>query len=166
MDTPGQNQYNTGREVFAELKGIEFYRTTGFKEIAIIYGDTEKSYRKTTQLINRIRHQEQEGTPSRTLHESTEREGTDLLDHIGEKSKYILEENGFSKDGICQESKTEYANDQPVIMAEKEVAVAIETCRENCDFPDDILNNPVAYEDPEEEKGSSLCLTLIDKFLL
>ena len=51
-------------------------------------------------------------------------------------------------------------------MAENEVAVAIETCREYCDFPDDILNNPVAYEDPEEEKGSSLCLTLIDKFLL
>jgi len=101
----GQNQYNTGREVFAELKGREFYRTTGFKEIAIIYGDTEKSYRKTTQLINRIRHQEEEGTPSRTLHESTEREGTDLLDHIEEKSKCILEENGFSKDGICQERK-------------------------------------------------------------
>jgi len=159
----GQNQYNTGREVFAELKGREFYRTTGFKEIAVIYGDTEKSYRKTTKLINRIRHQEEEGTPSRTLHESTEREGTDLLDHIEEKSKCILEENGFSKDGICQERKTEYANDQPVIMAENEVAVAIETCREYCDFPDDILNNPVAYEDPEESINIAIDDVIVKK---
>ncbi|MBW1834819.1 MAG: hypothetical protein JRI62_08705, partial [Deltaproteobacteria bacterium] len=123
----------------------------------MIYGDTEKSYRKTTQLINRIRHQEEEGTPSRTLHESTEREGADLLDHIEEKSKCILEENGFSKDGM------EYANDQPVIMAENEVAVAIETCREYCGFPDDILNNPVAYEDPEESINIAIDDVIVKK---
>lgn len=93
----GQNQYNTGREVFAELKGIEFYRTAGFKEIAVIYGDTEKSYRKTTKPINRIRHQKQEGTPSRTLHESTEREGTDLLDHIEKNQNVSLRKTAFLK---------------------------------------------------------------------
>ncbi|WLE95160.1 MAG: hypothetical protein QTN59_18675 [Candidatus Electrothrix communis] len=48
----------------------------------MIYGDTEESYRKTTRLINRIRYQEKDGTPSRTLHEATEREGTALLEHI------------------------------------------------------------------------------------
>ncbi|WLE98826.1 MAG: hypothetical protein QTN59_08285 [Candidatus Electrothrix communis] len=75
-------RYNTGQDVFSCLHGKEYYRTTGFKEIALIYGDTEESYRKTTRLINRIRYQEKDGTPSRTLHEATEREGTALLEHI------------------------------------------------------------------------------------
>ncbi|PXF56323.1 MAG: hypothetical protein C4B58_13930 [Deltaproteobacteria bacterium] len=65
-----QIRYNTARDVFAELKAKEFYRTTGFKEIAMIYGDTEQSYRRTGRLINRIRHQEQGGTPYRTLQEN------------------------------------------------------------------------------------------------
>jgi hypothetical protein len=50
------------------LKTKEFYKTAGFKEIAAMsYRDTEQSYRKTAKLINRIRHQEQGGTPYRTL---------------------------------------------------------------------------------------------------
>ena len=43
-------RYNTGWDVFPRLKGKEFYRTTGFKEIAMIYGDTEESFRKTAKL--------------------------------------------------------------------------------------------------------------------
>jgi hypothetical protein len=93
-------QYNTGRDVFSCLHGKEYYRTAGFKEIALIYGDTKESYRKTTRLINRIRHQEQDGTPSRTLHEATEREGTALLEHITRKSEQILSQHGFKEIGI------------------------------------------------------------------
>ena len=56
---------------FPTLHAQEWYQTTGFKEVAIAYGSTEKSYRKTTALINRVRHQE-DATPSRTLRENTE----------------------------------------------------------------------------------------------
>ena len=66
-----------------------------------------------------------------------------------EKSKCIIEENGFSRDGICQDIKSEYTNAQPLMMAEKEISDAIEKCRESCEFSDDILNNPVVYEHPE-----------------
>jgi hypothetical protein len=45
------------------LNSREFYKTTGFKEIAYIYGDTNVSFRKTADLINRSRWQLQGGTP-------------------------------------------------------------------------------------------------------
>jgi hypothetical protein len=70
----------------------------GFKEIAMIYGDTEESYRKTARLINRFRYQEQGGTPYRTLQENTEKEGAKVLDYMEEKSKLILKKNGFTED--------------------------------------------------------------------
>ena len=41
-------QYNTGRDVFSYLHGKEYYLTAGFKEIALIYGDTKVSYKDNT----------------------------------------------------------------------------------------------------------------------
>ncbi|MCK4619285.1 MAG: hypothetical protein KAT52_05020 [Desulfobacterales bacterium] len=82
----------------------------------MIHGDTNLSYRKTAQLINRIRYQEQDGTPPRTLHECTEKEGEEVLNHIEERANSILAENGFSEHGICQESKAEYADEQPATI--------------------------------------------------
>ncbi|WLE97118.1 MAG: hypothetical protein QTN59_03940 [Candidatus Electrothrix communis] len=79
----------------------------------MIYGDTEESYRKTTRLINRIRYQEKDGTPSRTLHEATEREGTALLEHITKKSEQILSRHGFEETGIYQEENPEYTQSVP-----------------------------------------------------
>ena len=64
-----------------------------------MYGDIEKSYRKTEELINRHRHQQEDGTPYRTLQENTQVEGIKLLEHIEDKSRGILEENGFTPDG-------------------------------------------------------------------
>jgi hypothetical protein len=39
-----QRQYNTARDLFVSLRGVEIYKTIGFKDIALIYGDTEQSY--------------------------------------------------------------------------------------------------------------------------
>ncbi len=58
-----QSQYNTARDLFISLRGVEIYKTIGFKDVALIYGNTEQSYHKMTVWINRIRHQEQGGTP-------------------------------------------------------------------------------------------------------
>ena len=55
--------YNSASDFFPVLKGKEWYRTVGFKEIAIIMGDVVSSYRSTTKLINRVRYQQLEGTP-------------------------------------------------------------------------------------------------------
>ena len=68
--------------VFPTLHAQEWYRTTGFKELAMVHGSVEKSYRKTTALINRVRHQEG-ATPSRTLQENTESEGQHTVSEWG-----------------------------------------------------------------------------------
>ena len=88
--------FNTARDFFCELNSREFYKTTGFKEIAYIYGDTDLSFRKTAALINRWRWQLQGGTPYRTLQDCTEKEGMALLDFMGEKTKSILAKNEFT----------------------------------------------------------------------
>ncbi len=72
------------------LQGEEKYRTEGFKEIALIYGTAEESFRKTAALVNRIRHQEEGGTPFRTMRETTEREGMLLQEHLEEKVSSIF----------------------------------------------------------------------------
>jgi hypothetical protein len=38
------SQYNKAKDPFPELKAKEFYRTMGFNEITLIYGDNEQSY--------------------------------------------------------------------------------------------------------------------------
>ncbi|HUX76174.1 MAG TPA: hypothetical protein VMY40_05995 [Anaerolineae bacterium] len=73
---------NTARSSFPALHAKEWYRTTGFKEVAMAYGTTEKSYRKASNLIDRVRHQK-DATPSRTLRENTENEGRQVMAHIG-----------------------------------------------------------------------------------
>ena len=99
----GDVLYNTSREFFLPLQGEERYQTEGFKEIALIYGTAEESFRKTAALINRIRHQEERGTPFRTIREATEREGILLQGHLEEKVSSIFQEHGLTLEGHPQD---------------------------------------------------------------
>ena len=78
----GETAGDKAKCVFPTLHAQERYRATGFKELAMVHGSVEKSYRKTTALINRVRHQEG-ATPSRTLQENTEREGQHTVSEWG-----------------------------------------------------------------------------------
>jgi hypothetical protein len=91
--------YNTAREFFFPLQGEEKYCTEGFKEIVLIYGATEESYRKTSALVNRIRHQESGGTPSRTIQTINEHEGLMLADHLEKEVLNIFQEHHFTPQG-------------------------------------------------------------------
>jgi len=147
--------------LFAELKGKELYRTVGFKEIAMIYGDTDKSYRKTAKLINRIRYQEKEGTPYRTLQENTENEGSKLINYVETKTKRLLKNNGFTDDGVCLKSNDNYNNETQTLPEE-----IITEARARClpgDISDEVRNNPVGYEDPEHTVNISVDDVIVKK---
>ena len=149
-------KYNTAQNLFPELRAKEFYKTTGFKEIAMVYGDTEQSYRKTTNLINRIRYQIQgEGTPSRTLQENTEKEGAKLIDFIEQQTKRILTKNNFTTDGKYLGNTPEYMENQAVTFPEEDILSAAEECLDT-NIRDEVLNNPVCYEYPENTVNISI----------
>jgi hypothetical protein len=144
----GKRVFDTSKEVFVTLRGKEYYRTVGFKKLAYIYGDTNESLRKTAKLINRFRHQQQGGTPSHTLQESTEREGQQILDYVKDQSNRILEQNGIFKDGTYQANRIEYGQAKPVWLPFRDIFKAANQCSDDFDKAQ-LLTNPVGYEDPK-----------------
>ena len=138
--------YTTSREFFSPLQGTEKYQTEGFKEVALIYGTVESSFRKTSALINRIRHQEEGGTPVRTLREAVEREGTLLHDYLEKKTDTILKENDFTPAGHPQAATIETINPNTFILEEEDIKEILENSHVFKDYKSEIVSNPVPYE--------------------
>ena len=143
----GEVLYNTAREFFYPLQGEEKYQTEGFKEIALIYGTVEESFRKASALINRIRHQEQGGTPFRTVRESINYEGRLLQEHLFEKSSAIFQESGFTPEGYPQEKINPIITSNTIIVNAEDIEDMEVDDSFFKDYQDEILNNPVLYED-------------------
>ena len=133
----------------------EYYRTVGFKEIAYIYGDTEKSFRKTADLLNRVRHRQIGGTPFRTLQESTEREGGQIIDLLREKAERCLRENGFDENVLPTSVDAKYSEARPATLEEDAIREAAESLPEQYDV-EKILSNPVLFEKPESTVNVSI----------
>ena len=143
--------YNTATAFFPDLHGEQWYRTRGFKEIALLQGGVERSYRKTAALINRIRHQP-EATPARTLQQASEAEGQRLDQALEQKAAKILETAGFTAAGTPLGATTRYGPRAPYRLAAKTVADAVAEAvaggGADPSWQDDIAANPVPYEDP------------------
>lgn len=139
--------YNTATDLFPSLKGKEWYRTVGFKEIAIILGDVVHSYRTTAKLINRVRYQPTDGTPYRTLQANTETEGAKLIDYLEKKTTNILKRNRFSQDGDYEGDPEVYDSCEPVVLPQQQIISASD--RVSDQYPlSELLCNPVCFEDP------------------
>jgi hypothetical protein len=94
-DKSNKCTFNTAKDFFPSKKGNEYYKTIGFKEMAIVEGVTQSSYRKVQKRINRQRYQEEGDTPMRSLQNLVESEGNNLQNYIENKSKEILLNNSF-----------------------------------------------------------------------
>ncbi len=138
------------------LQGEEKYRTEGFKEIALIHGTTEGSFRKTSALINRVRHQEAEGTPSRTIRDHTEYEGSKIQDYLEEKTQTILQENGLSQKGESRKVIIGPFCPTPPIVSEENLQEMVKAYDLAEELQPEILTNPVPYEDVKEAVNISL----------
>jgi hypothetical protein len=145
----GEVIYNTASDLFSGLTGKEFYKTIGFKEIAMIYGCIDKSYRKATALINRIRYQKEDGTPCRTLKDNVELEGSRLDESIANKAEMILQENDFNEEGVYGGKNEEYSKVNRASMKMDDVARAINACQAESGLDNEICSIETFYEDPE-----------------
>lgn len=152
----GQALYDTSHEVFPRRTCWEWYKTSGFKELAYIYGAIEESYRKTSRLINRVRYQGEDGTPSRTVGEQAEGEGTKLMQAIDRKAEQILSTHEFSATGKFEGVAETYQGQRPVTIADERVAEAIATCQARVKGAWALRENPLPYEAPERTVNISI----------
>jgi len=143
-------QYDTASDFFPSRGRWEWYQTSGFKELAFLYGVTEESYRHTSRRLNRLRHQsDRDGTPSRTLQAQAEREGTRLQHALDQKATEILNAAQVSEqDGTVIVPSLSPVS-QPLTMPQDLVNEAIETCQSALKAPTDLRSNPMPYEAPE-----------------
>jgi hypothetical protein len=146
---------DTGGTPFPPLHAKEWYRTTGFKELALVYGSTEKSYRKTSNLINRVRHQDH-ATPSRTLRENTEYEGRQVMAHVEQLTTVILQEHGFTPEGTPIDVATDYAQQSLETLAPQQVEQAVRICAPEPEWVAEMQHNPVFYENSVHSTSVSL----------
>ncbi len=154
--------FNTGNDLFFTLGPKELYKTVGYKELAFIYGSTVKPYEVTTKWINRFRYQVQNGTPNRTLQNNAEKEGRELTNHLIEKSKTILKDNGFAENGEFQGDNTVHAIDNLVTISnERIIKLAGEMPNEY--NIEEMLNNPVPYEEPDKTVQISIDDVVVKK---
>jgi hypothetical protein len=157
-DKSNKNKYNTAKDFFQPKKGNEYYKTIGFKEIAIVDGVTQSSYRKVQMRINRQRYQEDNVTPSRSLQNTIENEGNKLQTYIEDKTLEILSDNAdlFANSKI--EDINSITSNTPEIITKlknrEDINKAINECEEILDIKQikrkgSLVNNQVPYEDPE-----------------
>lgn len=150
--------FDTSVSLFTPLRGKEFYRTVGFKEIAYIFGGTEKSFRRVANGINRFRHQEAGGTPPRTLHENTVKEGAHIIDYLDKTSKCVLERNDFSSDGQYTGQKADYYSKiEPICLKDQDISEMAGLCYCPEGYSEqDLLDNPVLYENQAD--SADICI--------
>ena len=150
--------FDTSKKVFPVLKGKEWYKTQGFFDIAIVHGTLEQSYRDTMKLINRIRYQP-DATPLRTLCDSTEVEGKQILSHIEQEALKILTKNDFCPlEGTPPpEQIDDFLEQKTIMMPTDSVEEAVAFCiRQEPELKSAIENNPVPYEEPDKTANISI----------
>jgi len=85
--------------MFPEHKGRQWYPTSGFREAALFYGASQRSYRQTVKSFNHSHRQEVDGTPLTTLRDVAQNEGLKVLDFITHKSESVFKEFNFTAEG-------------------------------------------------------------------
>lgn len=156
------------RDMFPPIRGKEYYPTKGFREIALLDGTVDSSYRKTSGRINRIRHQVEGGTPATTLHGISEEAGTKIIDSWTAEAKKTLAENGFSADGtsLADEKRVAELKNAVVEGTEHTAAEQLEAAKTvgiPYQFRESVKANAVPYDRPETVVDISVDAVLTKK---
>ncbi len=91
-----------GHELWPRRQGRQWYPTAGFKELGLLNGATQRSYRQTAEHFNRSRHQEVDGTPLNSLRDGAEREGRKVIEFLDHHSEKVLSTHQFDSEGRPQ----------------------------------------------------------------
>jgi len=149
VERDGAVVYDTATQLFAPLGPKEWYRTQGFKELALVHGVVDDSYRKTCALLNRVRYQEEGGTPLRTLWDNAEAEGRQLQAHLEQLTMTTLAAHHFTPEGMPL-GEADYQHRTLASLPAEQVTAAIRECAPQPEWVVEMESNPVAYEDPAQ----------------
>jgi hypothetical protein len=149
----GSVALDTSREVFPALTGKEWYRTVGFKELAIVHGALRGSYRQTARRLNRARHQPG-ATPLRTLQDSVEAEGLAAAEALEQEAQRTLREGGLDDKTLLP------VQAQPACAAQHldpaDVDAALRELAPDEQTLEAMRTNPVRYEEPSATVNVSI----------
>jgi hypothetical protein len=143
-------RYLTARWFFPPLQARQWYQTRGFKELALVHGVVEGSYRKTSVLINRIRHQA-DATPARRLCDTSEKEGGQILSHMEHRADQILKKHEFTTEGTPPKVMIHLSGSRSDTLPEGVVQEAFGACDLPPEWKAEMAANPVPYEAPESQ---------------
>ncbi len=113
-----------GRQLWPACQGRQWYSTAGFKELAVLSGATQRSYRQTVDHFNRSRHQAVGGTPLNSLRDGTEREGRQVMAFLDHHSGRVLKAHRFGANGCPEQSAPRFGEVEsfvPSQLAERTV---------------------------------------------
>ena len=121
----------------------------------MVYGTVEGSYRKSSALINRVRHQE-DATPFRTLRENSEYEGRQIMAHMKQQSEEIFEAHGFTAEGVPTDRTADHSQQKLVTWPKAQVRQADEACAPEPEWETEMTHKPVLYEEPTQSTQVSV----------
>ena len=144
-----------GLDMLPKRTGKQWYQTVGFKEIAIIHGVADRSYRKTEMAINLQRRQLKGGTPLMTLCNAAEAEGAAVFAEIERETQQAFIEHGFTVEGqrlVSADSPTDDADSvklptQAIDVVQQEWSVISKEMSQRGFTPEQIENAQPRIED-------------------
>jgi hypothetical protein len=117
--------FDTSRETFPELTGKQWYRTVGFKQLAVVHGALDSSYRRTAEMLNRVRHQLQ-ATPVSSLRDAVEAEGQAAAAALDSEARRVLDQADIAVDTLVARN---HEPSEPTVLAPELIEAACSGCR-------------------------------------
>jgi len=150
--------FSTKKDVFPETGPREAHKTVCFRELALFY-PCDEPYRKSAKTLNRaLRRKEGQQVKTRSIANLVEREGEQIQASLENKSKRILEDHGFTPDGVIrdQEKAFESIKKEEVLLEREKISQAIEELNRGQDKEKHItmLELHETFEDPRAIKAN------------
>jgi hypothetical protein len=156
LECAGQVVFDSARELFAPLPTNARYLTRGFKEVALVDGCVEQSYRKTAARLNRWRYQTVGGMPWRSLQEQAEAAGQRWQAQLEQQAEQILVKHRLHLVDSAAPVVPSQGPEQVVSQAAEKVEACLRACTTDEVARAEMRANPVPYEDPQHSVKVSI----------
>jgi hypothetical protein len=153
-----KKEFSTKRDVFPETGPREAHKTVCFREFALFY-PCDESYRKSAKALNRaLRRKKGQEVKVRTIANLVEREGEQIQMHVEKKAEHILEDHGWTSDGIIRDQEKAFGSikKEEVLLDQEKISQAIKELNRGQSEEKHIIMSELheTFEDPRAIKAN------------